>query len=154
MVDGIPKVLCILIVLCSALGCGTVQPLPPADLSEPDWTVRQGQAVWKNGESDLAGEIIFAARPGRSSSLQFIKTPLPLVSAQVKGSQWTIHFAAEDRTISGTGAPPPQLLWLHLANALQGVSPPTALRFKSEVSGNWEVVNPKSGESISGFLTP
>jgi hypothetical protein len=128
--------------------------LPPADLSEPGWTVRQGQAVWKTGESDLAGEIIFAARSGRNGSLQFIKTPLPLVSAQTSGSRWTIHFAAEDRTHSGRGTPPAQLLWLHVANALQGVSPPPPLRFNSEPNGNWELVNTKTSESISGFLTP
>ena len=148
------KALCGLLLLGCALGCRSVRPLPPADLSEPGWTVRQGQAVWKNGESDLGGEIIFAARSGRSASLQFIKTPLPLVSAQTSGSQWTIHFVAEDRTISGKGTPPSQLIWLHLADALHGVSPPAPLRFNSGVTGNWELVNVKTGESISGFLTP
>ena len=146
--------LCCMFFLCCAVGCGSLRPLPPADLSEPGWTVRQGQAIWETDESDLAGEIIFAARPGRSASLQFIKTPLPLVSAQISGSRWTIHFAAEDRTHSGRGTPPSQLLWLHVANALQGVSPPPPVGFNCDASGNWELVNAKTGESISGFLTP
>jgi hypothetical protein len=128
-----------------AMGCRTVQPLAPADFSAPGWTIRQGQAVWKTQESDLAGELILAIHSDGSSALQFIKTPLPLVSAQTKGDRWTIRFFAENRTLSGRGTPPAQLLWLRVA--------PT-LRAKIETGGDWEVRNAHSDQSISGFLNP
>jgi hypothetical protein len=134
------------------VGCAT--PLPPADLSSPGWIVRQGQAIWKTGNSDLAGEIIFATRPDGSSSLQFIKTPLPLVSAQTRDSRWTITFVGENRTISGKGVPPAQLLWLHLASALSSSKPSGPLTFSHETNSTWQLSNPETGESISGYLNP
>jgi hypothetical protein len=141
--------LALAVLLC---GCRTVKPLPPDDLSAPGWKVRQGQAVWKTRESEFAGELILAARADESS-LQFIKTPLPIVSAQTKRTRWTIRFFADDRTVSGRGTPPVQVLWLHLPSAVGGASPPKPLKFKTEGS-NWELRNAETGESISGFLNP
>ena len=143
-----------LLSLALLLGCATTRRLPPADLSAPGWTVQQGQAVWKTAGSDLAGEIIFAARADGSSALQFIKTPLPLVSAQIRGDRWTITFVGENRTISGKGAPPAPLLWLHLASALGGSTPLNPLKFTREADETWQLANPETGESISGFLNP
>lgn len=137
-------------VFALATGCASVRPLPPADLSQPGWTIQSGQAVWKSGNSDLAGELIFATRAG-SSALQFIKTPLPLVSAQARENRWTITFVADNRTVSGKGTPPAQLLWLHLASALNGDSPRPPLKFSRDANG-WELENTETGESIAGFL--
>src|SRR5688500_19299268 len=89
-----------------AAGCATSRRLPPADFSAPGWTVQNGQAVWKSGSSDLAGELIFAKRSDGSTALQFIKTPLPLVTAQTRGDRWTITFVADTRTVAGQGAHP------------------------------------------------
>jgi hypothetical protein len=136
----------------ASLGCRSVPPLPPDDLSRPGWTVRQGQAVWKTRGSELAGELIFASRPDGSSSLLFIKTPLPLVTAQNQGPRWTVRFVADNRTFSGLGVPPAQLLWVHLARALTGAPVPAPLEFQS--AANWQLTNPKTEEAISGFLMP
>jgi len=133
-------------------GCATSRPLPPADLSAPGWSIQTGQAVWKSGSSDLAGELIFAKRPDGSSALQFIKTPLPLVSAQTREARWTITFVADNRTVSGKGAPPAQLLWLHLASALKGEPPKPPVRFSRDAGGNWKLENSETAEAISGFL--
>jgi hypothetical protein len=136
------------------VGCRTIKPLPADDLSTPGWTIRQGQAVWKTHESELAGELIVATHADGRSSIQFIKTPLPLVSAQRKGDLWTIRFFADNRVISGRGVPPPQLLWLHLGPAVRGYLPARTLEFKAENGGNWELRTGEGGESISGFLNP
>ena len=144
----------LVLVLILAAGCTTSRPLPPADFSAPGWTIQNGQAVWKNGSSDLAGELIFARRADGSSALQFIKTPLPLVSAQTSAKRWTITFVADNRTVSGQGAPPAQLLWLHLACALNGISPTRPLTFSRDTNGSWSLENAETGESIAGFLTP
>jgi hypothetical protein len=108
--------------------------------------------VWKSGSSDLAGELIFAKRADGSSALQFIKTPLPLVSAQTRETRWTITFVADNRTVSGKGVPPAQLLWLHLASALEGRSPKPPLQFSRDAGGNWKLENSETGEALSGFL--
>lgn len=153
-VSGTGPLLLTVLTVSLLLGCATSRPLPPADLSAPGWTTQQGQAVWKTDGSDLAGELIFARHTDGSSSLQFIKTPLPLVSAQVRGPRWTITFIADNRTVSGKGTPPVPLLWLHLASALNGISPPLPLKFSRERDATWQLANPETGESISGFLNP
>lgn len=142
----------VVVLLLLLTGCATSRPLPPADLSAPGWAIQAGQAVWKSGSSDLAGELIFAKRSDGSSALQFIKTPLPLVSAQTRETRWTITFVADNRTVSGKGVPPAQLLWLHLASALKGESPTPPVRFSQDAGGNWKLENPETGEAISGFL--
>ena len=139
------------VVLLLLTGCAISRPLPPADLSAPGWEIQTGQAVWKSGASDLAGELIFAERRDGSSALQFIKTPLPLVSAQTRGNRWTITFIADNRTVSGKGAPPAQLLWLHLSAAFKGDPPTQPLKFTRDANG-WALENADTGESISGFL--
>ena len=146
-----PPAIALLLVL--AAGCATSRRLPPADLSAPGWTVQNGQAVWKNGNSDLAGELIFAKRSDGSTALQFIKTPLPLVTAQTRGERWTITFVADNRTVSGKSAPPAELLWLHLAAALKGQTPAPPVTFATEHDG-WRLENKDTGESIAGFLNP
>ena len=142
----------VVVLLLFLTGCAASRPLPPADLSAPGWAIQAGQAVWKSGSSDLAGELIFAKRSDGSSALQFIKTPLPLVSAQMRENRWTITFVADNRTVSGKGIPPAQLLWLHLASALKGESPTPPVRFSQDAGGNWKLENSQTGEAISGFL--
>jgi hypothetical protein len=138
--------------LALGTGCISVRPLPPADLSQPGWAIQAGQAVWKSGSSDLAGELIFAKRSDGSSALQFIKTPLPLVSAQTCANRWTITFVAENRTLAGKGAPPAQLLWLQLASALTGELLQGPLNFSRDAN-SWRIENTETSESISGFLS-
>jgi hypothetical protein len=133
-------------------GCRSLPPLPPDDLSQPGWTVRQGQAVWKTGGSELAGELILGQKQDGTASLLFIKTPLPLVSVQTKGPLWTVRFMADNRTVSGKDGAPAQLLWVHLARALTGRPLPAPLQFRS--ADNWQLINSKTQEAISGFLTP
>src|SRR5688572_6639843 len=144
-----PFAMPVVVLLLFLTGCAASRPLPPADLSAPGWAIQAGQAVWKSGSSDLAGELIFAKRSDGSSALQFIKTPLPLVSAQMRENRWTITFVADNRTVSGKGIPPAQLLWLHLASALKGESPAPPVRFSQDAGGNWKLENSQTGEAIS-----
>src|ERR1043166_4713848 len=81
-----------LLVACGA--CRTVLPLPPANLSQPGWTVRQGQAIWRSARKapEIAGELLLATRTDGEAFVQFTKTPFPLVIAQTSGSDWEIRF--------------------------------------------------------------
>src|SRR5262245_41804452 len=64
--------------------CRTIGVLPPVDLSEAGWTVRQGQALWqpRTGAPEIAGEILLATHPDGRQFVQFTKNPFPLVSVQ------------------------------------------------------------------------
>src|SRR2546421_166697 len=67
----------LLLILLFLAGCALLPPLPQANLRDPGWTVREGQAVWKSkrGASDIAGEILVATQPDGRAFVQFTKTP-------------------------------------------------------------------------------
>ena len=173
--------LAVLPMAIGAIGCRTMAPLPPVNLSEPGWTLRQGQAVWKAKREapDLAGELLLATHPDGRALLQFTKTPLPFVTVQLSGESWQIEFPPQQRRFAGTERPPARLLWVHLAESLSppwpettaganhsnATSPrlrdnrsrqplPEALHFERTDEHSWTLENRDSGESISGFLNP
>jgi hypothetical protein len=136
------------------LGCRTVGPLPTVDLTQKDWMVRQGQAVWKSSTKapEIAGELIVATRADNSSFLQFTKTPLPFVVAQTTSNAWQIQFVPENRTFSGPGTPPRRLLWLHLGRCLEGKCDEKHFTFRALPTGNRLLEDRGTGESIEFFL--
>lgn len=163
----IVRALCLL----ALAGCRTIAPLPPADLSQPGWTVRTGQAVWRaqRGAPELAGDLLVAVHAQGRTFVQFSKTPFPLVVAQTTPAGWQIHFAPNDRTLRGPGPPPPRFLWLHLAaGLLRGVPPPRNVECRAQTAeardsvpapsappaGMWRWVNHVTGETLEGFLNP
>ncbi len=135
--------------------CRTVPDLPPVNLSEPGWTLRQGQAVWRldRDKPEIAGELLFATR-GDRAMLQLTKNPLPFVTAQTVGERWQIQFVPQRRKFTGLGEPSPRLLFVHLARALNGRKPPEPLIFQQTAQQGFTLENPKSGETVSGFLNP
>jgi hypothetical protein len=128
--------------------------LPPIDTSAPGWKVRQGQALWRNKADapEIAGEIILASNANGGAFVQFLKNPLPLVTAQVTPKQWQIEFIPEKRNFSGPGKPPKQLLWLHLLRGLQSITPPPPLELAKTADGGTRIENKRTGERIILFL--
>ncbi|HLH53853.1 MAG TPA: hypothetical protein VKY92_09590 [Verrucomicrobiae bacterium] len=127
--------------------------LPPVNLDEPGWTIRQGQAVWTlpgNGHS-VAGEVVVAVGPEGKSFVQFSKSPFPLVIGQTTANQWQADFPPENRHYSGPGLPPRRLLWLYLARALEGKQLPKHWTWTNS-SNNWSLENHSTGEKIEGFF--
>jgi hypothetical protein len=137
-------------------GCQTAAPLPPVNLSEPGWKVRQGQALWKSGRDapEIAGEILMASHSDGRGWIQFIKTPLPLVTAQLTAGKWQIEFIPQKRIYAGNDEPPVRFLWLQLLRALHGVTPPPSLHFHQGRNGSWLLENTTNGEILSGYLNP
>ena len=84
--------------------------------------------------------------------LQLTKSPLPFVSVQTSGEAWEIEFIPQQRRFSGKGTPTTRLLWIHLARALNGTRPPPSLKFTQSEPHGFKLENPKTGESITGFL--
>jgi hypothetical protein len=135
-------------------GCRSVPIQPPMNLSEPGWTVRQGQAAWRSkaGAPDIAGDLMVAMHPDGRSLVQFTKPPLPFVVAQRHTNSWRIQFFAEEKTYSGRGVPPDRLMWLHLPDGLAGAQRSESWHFSSRGAGTWSFENRSSGETLEGFL--
>lgn len=146
---------CLALFLAIALsGCATAKPLPKANLSEPGWTVRQGQAVWrpKRDAPELAGELLVATRPDGSTFVQFTKTPIPFAIAQTSPHGWQIDFPPENKHYARHGSPPARIIWFQLAKAVIGK--PVAKGWTWENSdSNWNLKNPSSGESLEGYFS-
>ena len=144
-----------LILLFSLAGCRTAPaPLPAINLSEAGWKLRDGQALWRSAKDapEIAGEVTLALHPDGRSWVQFTKTPLPFLSAEITKEGWRIEFIPERRVFFGRGVPPARLLWLHLARALNGLAPPAPLRFEKSADGGGRLENRSTGETLTLYL--
>jgi len=126
--------------------------LPPVDLAQPGWKIRQGQAVWRPRASapELAGDLLVATNSDGRTLVQFTKTPLPIVVAQATTNQWQVQWVPQAKTYSGHGEPPRRVMWLYLPRCLAG-QPPKDLNFVDLGEGHWRLGS-ATGERLEGFL--
>lgn len=124
--------------------------------SGPGWRLQQGQALWcpRSGFPELAGDLVLASHDDGRCFIQFAKTPMTLVSAQVTRTNWLIQFPAGNMSFTGHRPAPAHFAWLHLPAALAGEPLPKSLRFSAKPDGGWRLENPRSGETLEGFLAP
>jgi hypothetical protein len=135
-------------------GCAGPGPSPvPAATAE--WHTQTGQAIWqaRPGAAALAGELVLARRPNGDFLVQFSKPPLTLVEAARTGGRWRVAFPGSARRFHGTGTAPARWLWLWLPAALDGAPLPANVHFHRTGEG-WRLVNPRTGESLEGYLAP
>jgi hypothetical protein len=142
------------LILPALFGCRSVPQLAPANLKEPGWTVRTGQAVWRlpQGQREIAGEVLVATRDHGQSFVQFSKSPFTLVVAQATPQGWQVEFPPQNKHYAGRGAPPTRLLWLYLPRVLSGQPPPRHWIWHWDASG-WRLENPATGESLEGYFS-
>ncbi|HMC26994.1 MAG TPA: hypothetical protein VKM56_04275 [Verrucomicrobiae bacterium] len=140
--------------ICCFSGCRTGPSLPPVNLSKPGWQLRQGQALWRSKKKapEIAGEVILATNTTGRAFIQFLKNPLPLLTAQISPQGWQIEFIPEKRHFGGRGIPPKPLLWLHLLDALQSAPLPRGIEFAKAPDGAVRIENKETGENITLFL--
>ena len=155
--SGVNAALRVLLCVAAALlgvGCVSMPKLPAIDTSAPGWKMRQGQALWRNKSNapEIAGEIVLATNTNGAAFLQFLKNPIPLVTAQITSRQWQIEFIPEKRSFAGPGKPPKQLLWLHLLRGLQSTTPPPPLELAKTTDGGIRIENTRTGERVILFL--
>jgi len=145
-----------ILLLAMSGGCRTAPLLPPANLSEPGWKLHEGQAVWRSGKSapEIAGELQLASNPDGRVWLQFTKTPIPFVVAQLTLTHWQIQFVPQNRIFVARGTPPSRLAWLQLARALSGLAPADGWLWERKTGDSWRLENKSTGEWIEGYLTP
>jgi hypothetical protein len=144
---------CLLLLTLTA-GCRMLlPPLEPANLREPGWTVREGQAVWRlpHGKSEIAGDVLAATRHDGRAFVQFSKPGFPLVTAQATTNRWEAEFPPQNRHYAGRSAPPKRLIWLHLLRALEDQAPPENWVWHQDSQG-WRLENAVTGESLEGYF--
>ena len=143
--------------LClAANGCQTVPPIPPADLSQPGWKVREGQALWRRNRAapELAGDVLIASRGEDQTFVQFSKTPIPVALAQRTGSHWQIELPTQNKRFAGRGRPPAGLVFIWLPQLLEGRPAPRAWSAETLAEDHWRLSNRNTGESLDVYLTP
>jgi hypothetical protein len=157
-IHGIRPIFCLLLLFSLYLwGCQTVPTLPIVNLSEPGWSTRQGQVVWRSkmNAPEIAGELLVATHQDGRSFVQFTKTPLPFIIGQSTTNSWQIHFVPSKRTYSGHGFPPTRLSWLYLPRCLSGFPPPKFWHWQEHPDNNgWRLENVRTGEFLEGYLSP
>jgi hypothetical protein len=132
--------------------------MAPVNLTDPSWTVRQGQALWRpNKEApEIAGELLVAFNHRGSAFLQFTKTPLPFVIAHRSPGKWQIESALKKKSYRGPGRPPSRISWFILLERLEKGTNLTnsAWSWHTDPDGSWQMENKRSGERLEGFLQP
>jgi hypothetical protein len=122
----------------------------------PAWHVQQGQALWrpKSGLPEFGGDLVLARDDAGNCLIQFDKTPMAILSAQVTSNRWLIKFPQKNWSFSGHGNAPSRFSWLYLPIALDGKPLPKQLHFETKADGGWRLENSKTGETVEGFLSP
>ena len=141
----------LLLGLFHSMGCAA-RPVPMPDMTV-GWDIQQGQAVWyPDGESPgIAGELIVATNRTGDFVVEFSNPPLSIVEARRVGSGWAAEYAMEDRSFSGRGIMPRQIIWLHLVPGIRGES---AFWNFSRAEGSWKLAHPETGERLEGYFSP
>ncbi|HEX9045972.1 MAG TPA: hypothetical protein VF988_03005 [Verrucomicrobiae bacterium] len=122
----------------------------------PAWHVQQGQALWrpKAGLPEFGGDLVLARDDAGRCLIQFDKTPMAILSAQVTPHRWLIRFPQRNLGFTGFGSGPARFAWLYLPRALDGKPLPKKFRFEAKPDGGWSLENRGTGEKLEGFLAP
>jgi hypothetical protein len=135
-------------------GCVTTPHGNLITVSGPNWHVQQGQALWtpRKGAPQFGGDLVIATQDD-SAFVQFSKTPLTIVTAQLDRKHWQLSFPQMGKAYEGRRPAPSRTIWLYLAAALAGERLPSHLHFQQEGNGNWRLENDKTGEILEGFVS-
>jgi hypothetical protein len=124
--------------------------------TNPGWHVQQGQALWRpqRGLPEFGGELVVATDDTGRCLIQFDKTPMAILSAQITTNRWLITFPQRNYSFSGRGSGSTRFSWVYLPAALAGKPLPKELHFENKLDGGWRLENSRTGETVEGFLSP
>jgi hypothetical protein len=137
--------------------CGCQSPVQNLfEATGPAWRVQQGQALWrpKTGLPEFGGDLVLASDDSGRRLIQFDKTPMAILSAQVTSNRWLIKFPAKKMSFSGFGSGSTRFSWLYLPAALDGRPLPKIFKFERKPDGGWRLENSRTGETVEGYLSP
>jgi hypothetical protein len=124
--------------------------------TDAGWHIRQGQALWRpqSGLPEFGGDLVLATDDAGRCLIQFDKTPMTILSAQITTNRWLIKFPQRNYSFSGRGSGSTRFSWLYLPAALAGKPLPKPLHFESKPDGGWRLENSRTGETVEGYLSP
>jgi hypothetical protein len=108
--------------------------------TNPDWHVQQGQALWRpqRGLPEFGGELVVATDDTGRCLIQFDKTPMAILSAQITTNRWLIKFPQRQITVSADTRPgSSRFCWVYPRAALAGKPLPKQLHFENKLDGGW-----------------
>lgn len=122
----------------------------------PGWSLQQGQATWRPKASlpEFSGDLILARDAAGRCLIQFDKTPMAILNAQVTTNEWLISFPQRKMSFGGHGRGWTRFAWLYLPAALDGRKLPKDFQFERKSDGGWRLENFRTGETVEGFLAP
>jgi hypothetical protein len=102
----------------------------------------------------MTGDLVFAANRNGDFFVQFLKTPLPIVTAESIRGSWQIEFGANEHHWQGQGRPPQRFAWFQLPGVLAH-RPPIGNWHAAVASTNmFTLKNSSTGESLEGQFFP
>jgi hypothetical protein len=138
------------------VACRSLAPLPPADLSQPGWQLRHGQALWLPSfqGTEVAGDLLLASRSDGHALLEFTKASWPIVLVHLTSKSWRLEAGSTGQRYSGRGPPPARSAWLVLPRCLAGEPAPAGWSFTPDTEEGWELTHHRTGEQIRGYFLP
>jgi hypothetical protein len=136
-------------ILALAAGCAEID-MPKVDLSDPQWRVNHGQALWKpaSGRLELTGDLVVAENANDDVWVNMTKSLLPIFTARTWENTWSIEFVQRAESYQGRGRPPvKRFIWFDLPDILQGAAPPRHWQV-SKSDGQLALRNSRTGEEI------
>jgi len=142
-----------IVFLLTLTACRTIGPLPQVNLSEPGWTVLQGQASWRSklDAPEISGELLLAQKSNGQTFVQFTKTPFPFVIAQSTTNAWQMEIPVEDKSYRAPGQPPARVIWFQLPRAVSGAPLAKNWSWRDSTNG-WRLENISTGELLEGYF--
>ena len=138
-------------VFAAITGCAIGTPtLEKVDLEEPGWRLYNGQALWNPGAKrpTIAGEIIVASHERGDILVDFSKSTLPLITAQIVGDIWRFEVFESGKSYSGKTPPPKRVFWFYLPALVEGKSLPKSWMAETTEEGAWTVRRKGTDEMI------
>ncbi len=134
-------------------GCAAVD-MPPVDLSDPQWRVHRGQALWKppSHRLQITGDLVVAENSRGDVWVSLTKSLLPIFTARTWRGTWSINFVQRGETHRGRGKPPVQrFIWFYLPKIFDGASPPSPWRVTKRAD-EMVLENDRTGEKINAVF--
>jgi hypothetical protein len=101
---------------------------------------------------ELTGDVMVAVNTNGSAFVQFAKT-IPFAVARLEGGYWKVEFPPDHRVYAGRRPLPRHFGWLQLPAVVTGGAV-NGSWLKEGRAAQWQLQNPRTGESLRGYLTP
>jgi len=110
-------------VVLALAGCASRPLVPPMNLAEGGWVIRQGTATWtpRPGQPPMTGNLVVGMTVDGRALVQF-STPTngTLALAQFTTNYWQVQFPPQKKSSVGGRSLPDKVLWLQLPDGLLG----------------------------------